>query len=58
MVITLEQHYDITWLVAFAIVGVLLVVPDMIRGYVVRRRDRLSKNKTDRLLRYSFIKAN
>lgn len=57
MVITLEQHYDITWLLAFLIIGLFLVVPDMIRGYVVRRRDRLSKNKTDRLLRYSFTKA-
>lgn len=58
MVITLEQHYDITWLIAFMVIGLLLVVPDMIRGYVVRRRDRLSKDKTDRLLRYSFIKAD
>lgn len=58
MVITLEQHYDITWLLVFLIIGLFFVVPDLIRGYVVRRRDRLSKKKTDHLLRYSFIKAN
>jgi hypothetical protein len=57
MTITLEQHYDITWLIAILIIGLIFVVPDLIRGYVVRRRDRLSKNKTDRLLRYSFTKA-
>jgi hypothetical protein len=57
MTFTLEQHYDITWLIAFAIVGLFLVLPDLIRSYAIRRRDRLSKRKVDHLLRYSFTKA-
>lgn len=57
MEFTIEQHYDITWLVAFAAVGLWMLGASLARKFWISRQEKRSKSKLAHLTRYSFMRA-
>lgn len=55
---TLAHHYDITWLVLIVFVALWLTAGDLLHAYLIKRRERQSRNKLAHLTRYSFNHPN
>lgn len=57
MSITLDQHFDITWLAAFIVVLLVLSIGDLVRSWHTRRLIYKSQKKVAHLTRHSFLKV-
>jgi hypothetical protein len=56
MVITPEQHYDLTWIFAIVAVLLVLVLSDWVHNWWVKRQANKLQAENSRLTRYSHMR--